>query len=352
MYDVKVSVVIKALNEEANIARTIESALRAVAAVGGEVILADSLSTDRTVEIASRYPIRIVQLKHAGDRCCGVGAQLGYQYARGEYVYILDGDMEMYPEFLPQAMLLMTQHPKVAGVGGRVVERNLDSLEFQARVARAPANLQPGEVDRLDGGGLYRRTALEQLGYLTNRNLHGYEEFDLAVRLRVLGFKLRRIAVDAVDHYGHTTPAYALLMRRWRSRYICGVGEVLRGALGKPHIGLVLRELKELRLYFAVGVWWFALMLSFLLPLNWPEISMAFSALLLFPWAVMALKKRSVRQSTYSIVSWCFHAAGLLRGLVSSQRSPYEPVAASLIRDSIVDSMPYLNRDLSAEPCL
>ena len=44
-----VSVIIKALNEEKHIARAIESALRAVSTVGGEVILADSASTDRTV---------------------------------------------------------------------------------------------------------------------------------------------------------------------------------------------------------------------------------------------------------------------------------------------------------------
>ena len=46
----RVSIIIKALNEEKLIAETIESALRAVSRVGGEVILADSCSTDRTVE--------------------------------------------------------------------------------------------------------------------------------------------------------------------------------------------------------------------------------------------------------------------------------------------------------------
>ena len=42
----RVSIIIKALNEEARIEETIASALRAVALVGGEVILADSCSTD------------------------------------------------------------------------------------------------------------------------------------------------------------------------------------------------------------------------------------------------------------------------------------------------------------------
>ena len=72
-----VSVVIKALNEEAGIVATIESALRAASKVGGEVVLADSCSTDRTVELAMKYPVRIVQLANASERCCGVGPQIG-----------------------------------------------------------------------------------------------------------------------------------------------------------------------------------------------------------------------------------------------------------------------------------
>ncbi|MCZ8255409.1 MAG: glycosyltransferase, partial [Polaromonas sp.] len=69
----RVSVIIKALNEENRIEATVQSALRAVSTVGGEVILADSYSSDRTVEFASAYPIRIVQLANPEERCCGAG---------------------------------------------------------------------------------------------------------------------------------------------------------------------------------------------------------------------------------------------------------------------------------------
>jgi glycosyltransferase involved in cell wall biosynthesis len=82
----RVSVIIKAYNEEKNIQAAIESSLRAVAEVGGEVILADSHSTDGTVALACAYPVRIVQLAHPGERSCGAGPQLGYQHARGDYV--------------------------------------------------------------------------------------------------------------------------------------------------------------------------------------------------------------------------------------------------------------------------
>jgi glycosyltransferase involved in cell wall biosynthesis len=80
----KVSIIIKALNEEQHIAAAIRSALHALEPFGGEVILADSASTDRTISIAEQYPITIVRLANPAERCCGIGPQLGYQFARGQ----------------------------------------------------------------------------------------------------------------------------------------------------------------------------------------------------------------------------------------------------------------------------
>jgi glycosyltransferase involved in cell wall biosynthesis len=328
----RVSIIIKALNEEKRIVAAVESALAAVRAVGGEVVLADSCSSDQTVARASSYPIRIVQLAHADERCCGIGPQLGYQHSAGDFVYILDGDMEMLPGFLPEALAFLQAHPDVAGVGGRVVEMNTSSLEYLARVERGMGHMQAGEVDRLDMGGLYRRAAVEQAGYFSDRNLHSYEEFDLAVRLRARGWKLWRLPVDAVHHHGHDAPPYQLLMRRWRSRYICGLGEVVRAARGQPHLALVLTGVRELRLYAAVLVWWLVLLLVLLAPLPWAVKLSAFLLLVAAPFALMAWRKRSASKAVFSVVSWCFNAAGLVRGLLAPQRSAREAVGSIEIR--------------------
>ncbi len=56
----KVSIVIPAYNEEKNIAKTIEAAL-AQDYQDREVIVVDNASTDRTAEIASRYPVKVVR---------------------------------------------------------------------------------------------------------------------------------------------------------------------------------------------------------------------------------------------------------------------------------------------------
>ncbi|WBY01280.1 glycosyltransferase [Ramlibacter tataouinensis] len=332
----RVSIVIKALNEEANIAAAIESCLAALAGLDGEVVLADSASTDRTVQVAARYPIRIVQLARPAERSCGTGPQLGWQHADGEYVQIIDGDMKMVPGFLEQALAFLAQHPEIAGVAGRVVELNTESLEYRERTERSrrsEAHRAPGPVDRLDGGGLYRRCAIEEAGWFSDRNLHSYEEFDLAVRLRARGWKLWRLPIDAVTHYGHDSPPYRLLLRRWRTRYACGAGEVLRAALGQGHARAVLRGLRELRLYLAVIGWWLLLASAPLWPLPQRSAALLFAALLAAPFATMAWRKRSLARAVYSVLAWNVHAAGVVRGLLAPRRPPRALIPSLVIKD-------------------
>lgn len=328
----KISIIVKALNEERRIAVALESALAAVEPFGGEVILADSCSTDKTIEIALGYPVRVVQLAKPEERCCGIGPQLGYQVSLGEYVYILDGDMEMLPSFLPEAIALMETHPEVAGVGGLVVEMNTTSLEYLARVERGTAHMRAGEVDRLDMGGLYRRVAVEQSGYFSDRNLHSYEEFDLAIRLRAKGWKLQRISEASVRHHGHDAPPYKLLMRRWKTGYINGLGELLRAAAGRPHMKLALQGVRELRIYIFVLAWWAILLILSLL--NFMQLLSYLPTILIFltPFSLMAVRKRSLQKAIFSVTSWCFNAGGLIRGLVSRRVEASTPIEVREIK--------------------
>lgn len=71
----RAAVIDKAFNEEKRIQVALESALRAVSTVDGEVVLADSYSFDRSVELAQAYPICIAQLAHPDKRSCDIGPQ-------------------------------------------------------------------------------------------------------------------------------------------------------------------------------------------------------------------------------------------------------------------------------------
>ena len=327
----ELSVVIKALNEEVNIERTLRCALAAIEGRHAEVILADSLSSDHTVEIARTLPVRIVQLTNPGDRSCGVGAQLGYQYSRGRYVLVMDGDMDLQKSFVDAAIICLEEDPGLAGVGGKIVDVHLENIEYRARQARAPRDAMTGPVDRLNGGGLFRREAIESVGYMTNRNLHACEELEQALRLRSKGWRFERLPLVSVFHYGHTASTWALMRRRWTSRYVCGPGELLRSALGKPYFWEAARTQFHL---FVVLSWWAALLILFasLLANQYWQIGVAWLVLALFPAALMSWRRRNVSLGAYSVAAWCVDAGGLLRGLVQPKCDPRTPIAASELR--------------------
>ncbi|HEY1806208.1 MAG TPA: glycosyltransferase [Terracidiphilus sp.] len=319
-----ITVGIKALNEERHIASSLASAVKAMQPFEGEVILADSGSTDRTVEIARNFPVRIVQLANTAERSCGAGAQLAFQHARGAYFYLLDGDMVLDRDFLPAGIAYLEANPDVAAVGGHVRERNTEGEDFQIRATNAQKdwNRLPGIVDRLDCGGLYRAAAVREAGYFADRNLHAFEEFELAARLQSLGWKLARIDHPAVDHYGHTAGGYRLLWRRIRSGYAGCTGEVLRGAIGCAHLPIVLRKLDHIRICVAVILWWGLLMAGLTVS---PYASLA---ILLLPLLFLSFRRRSPKLGLYSLAVWNVTAWGLLSGLLRHRVPPATPLAS------------------------
>ncbi len=86
------SVVIITHNEEANIARTLESVKPLLADGKGEIIVVDSASTDRTVEIAKSYGAKVFV-----EEWKGYAAQKNsaIDKATGDWILSLDGDEEV-----------------------------------------------------------------------------------------------------------------------------------------------------------------------------------------------------------------------------------------------------------------
>jgi glycosyltransferase involved in cell wall biosynthesis len=94
---IKLSVVIITLNEERNIARCLES----VKNVADEILVVDSLSTDKTREICEAHGVRFVEQKFLGYV---EQKNFALQLAAHEYVLSLDAD-EALDEKLQQEIL-------------------------------------------------------------------------------------------------------------------------------------------------------------------------------------------------------------------------------------------------------
>jgi glycosyltransferase involved in cell wall biosynthesis len=330
----KVSIIIKTLNEEPNIARAIESALTAAAPYGGEVIVADSGSTDRTIDLAMRYPILVVQVGRFEERRCGLGPQLGYQHSSGEYIYVLDGDMDLKAHFLQQAIELLDHQPSIAGVGGFVREMRLNNLEFENRTRHfLRCQIENGaDVDCLTGGGLYRRSAIEHVHYLSDRNLHGFEEYDLGARLRLRGWRLIRLQSHAVDHYSYQLNTYHLLWLRVRAGRLLALGEILRAAAHGQYLRGAVVELRPIR--FALGTLFFWVFVCLLASAaSSGGLLVAFLALsAMSPIAAMTIRSGSLASGVYSVAVWHLTALSLLLGLVCARKPPATFIKSRILR--------------------
>lgn len=95
LFDVLLSVVLITYNEEANIARTLNSVVSLVSGAAGEIIVVDSGSADNTVEIAKSLGAKVFP-----EEWKGFAAQKhsAIDKASGEWILSLDADEELSPE--------------------------------------------------------------------------------------------------------------------------------------------------------------------------------------------------------------------------------------------------------------
>ena len=221
----------------------------------------------------------------------------------------------------------------MAGVAGQLEELRPESHLSRIRASRAKATHEmSGEVDRLNGGGLYRREAIEQAGcYLTHAGLHAHEELELGLRLRAAGWKLLKTNSVSMRHAAHTDPPFKLLARRWRSYYALGPGELVRSAIGQPYLP---RALREVRFNFAMWAYWLLLLTGLLASFYQPVLIVFVLAALVLPVVAMSLRKRSITLGAYAVASWHVFAAGTARGLCSRNwRDPHGRISSRLVHD-------------------
>ena len=320
-----ITVSIKTLNEAQGIEKTIDSVRQQISRYPHQIIVADSLSTDNTRELALAKDATVVCLDDARDRCCGVGHQLGWLHSEGDYLLLLDGDMELEPGFLDTAVAFLQNNPEYAGVAGSVEMDDAANYEFKSRKQRLHLIYPLGDTDHLGGGGLYRRSAIEEIGYLTNLNLHGYEEAELGIRLLAAGYKLRRLDVPYFRHASYTMPTFKMLAYRWRNGFLWAPGELLRNAWGKKHFRAAF---KVVRNEFIFTIYLLLLLLSML---SFSPVIFSITLLPLLAFiAAKAFKNKSLRDGVQSAINLSLFSAGLLRGIIIPPKDPTIPPSTTL----------------------
>lgn len=218
----KLSVVIPAKNESANIANCIHSFDSFRDEI--EVIVVDNSSTDATKEIAASLGAKV--LDTGPER--NAQRNLGWRSAGGEWVVLLDADMIM-PEAAVEEML------ECVARGDGVQAYWIPEVRTGTGIRAAARNFERSFYDGtcIDALRLFHRSLLEKTGGYDENLIAGGEDWELDIRVLAAG---ARCAVMK-NHLIHNEERLSLRkMLAKKAYYSKGVEEYRRKWAGHPSV--------------------------------------------------------------------------------------------------------------------
>jgi cellulose synthase/poly-beta-1,6-N-acetylglucosamine synthase-like glycosyltransferase len=184
----KVSVIVATHNNE----QTINGCLKAIFELNYpkdflEVIVVDGCSTDATVEIAEKYPVKVVSAP--------LNAPAAYNYAMkmisNEVLGFIDSDAKVEKEWLNK-LITYLDDPQVAGVSGGIETWNTENpwarsigYDIKSRYARLKKYVVRVATMNL----LLKKSAVEAVGGF-DENLPSQYDTDLGLRITSKGYKV------------------------------------------------------------------------------------------------------------------------------------------------------------------
>ncbi len=227
----KCSIVIRCYNEEQHIGRLL-SGIMQQNLDDYEIIIVDSGSTDATVAIASRYPIKLVSIKPE-EFSFGRALNLGCQEADGDIIVIVSA--HVYPvhrDWLEQ-LLEPFQDEKIAITYGK--QRGNEVTKYSEH--QVFAKWFPDESHKFqdhpfcnNANAAVRRSIWQEIPY--DESLTGLEDLDWAKKVLQLGYKLAYVASAEIVHVHEEPPQK--IYNRYRREAIA-----LKNIFPQEHFNLI-----------------------------------------------------------------------------------------------------------------
>lgn len=182
-----ISVVIPAYNEEEYLPACLTS-LRKQTFKDFEIIVVDNNSTDKTVQIAKSFGVKVVKEKNQGLIAT---RERGFKEAKGEFIARTDADTIVSPDWLEIIYKTFKSHPSVVGITGNFIS---PSPKIPSKVFRAWSSLLTQIIGNLFLGHTYligsnmalRKSAWEKTSVHTDDSFV-VEDGDLSCHLAKLG---------------------------------------------------------------------------------------------------------------------------------------------------------------------
>ena len=183
----RVSVVMIARNAESTIAETIESVLTQTKRAH-EIIVVNDGSIDRTREIASCFPVKILDKVH-DDRGIGVVRNVGFAAATGDLFLPLDSDDILAPTFLEKTVPLMVDEVGIVCTDMQYFGIENNYIKSWSILGREMTFEDECHYNNIPVSSLIRRSAFEQVGGY-HPELPGHEDWNLWISILAKGWKV------------------------------------------------------------------------------------------------------------------------------------------------------------------
>lgn len=207
------SVIVRSKDKQATIERTLR-ALREQT-VPAQIVVVDSGSTDRTVEIARAYGADIVEIP-AGEFSYGRALNIGAQHARGDVLFALSAHSAPANERWIEWSLEAYRDPTVAATFGHTVGPDGRAISGPTRVAATDLDLDRHVTWGLSNhASSWRHTVWNEFHF--NEELVACEDKEWMWRVLGAGYALvvdPRLHVDLLHRWGQG--AKALYRRTYR----------------------------------------------------------------------------------------------------------------------------------------
>ena len=195
--DAKITVVIPCYNQGHFLPEALESLAKCTAGIYKVIIVDDGSTDPATIEYleqlnASDYTI----IKQVNKGLSGA-RNTGIRLATTEWVLLLDADNKVRPSFMPIGLLAMEEDKEVAVIYG-------DGAFFGDQTGirkQAPFNLQKQMlVNHIDACAMVRRSVFKDVGYFDEEMKHGWEDWEMWLRIAFKGHRFHYID-DVVFDY-------------------------------------------------------------------------------------------------------------------------------------------------------
>ena len=200
------SIVIRAYNEEEHIGKLLQGIL-AQTIRDVEIVLVDSGSTDRTVEIACEYPVKVIHI-NPEDFSFGYSLNQGIQACSNEFVVIASAHVyPVYPDWLETLLKPFTE-TKVALVYGK--QRGNETSKYSEHQLFRQwfpdgKTTQQEHPFCNNANAVIRKPLWEKFPY--DETLPGLEDLDWAFRLMSQGYSILYVPDADIIHVHQETPS-------------------------------------------------------------------------------------------------------------------------------------------------